>query len=827
MMKIVGNYAVFAVDTPAPILEVFPDAKHVVSGGKHIIAVPHTVEHMSVMRSFGLDAPSPILHRYNWPGRYRPYAHQRHTAQFVTENQRAFVLNGLGTGKTNAVAWAADFLMREGVIRKALIISPLSTLQRVWADTLYQSFPHRKFVVLHGGKQARLDLAKQDWDFAIVNHHGVGIVKDHLPKELDLIIIDELAVLRVHTAKTLWGAAKQLIQPHHWVWGMTGTPTPNSPENAWAQVKLVKPENYNGSFTRWKNDVMHQISQYRWVPRRNSEQMVNQIMQPAIRYALEDCLDLPPAIFHEREAEMSPEQAYHYNKLKRECVTEARGMGVTAVNAAVLCGKLAQSACIASDTPVLTHRGWVPIQNVRRTDKVWDGDNFVNHAGVVDNGIRPVIDCGEVRLTEDHLILTTAGWKPAKEAKDGYASKRFTWAEVRFPDGYCESRIDAEQKFKVREMVMPLRLWERGYPDKSKSAQQEAAQRTTLRAPHGDMATTRHDQHPPISNMEPDAAQMRECGQQRLRQLWRARNYVLRTVGQIREFLGRYGTWVCTQPHTGESRQQPRIQPKQLSMGDSAGAIKQQANKRVSQHPTGAHDSIRSSAGVWVGCCDTARPDNQVQVAAAESTDCPAEATCVAQVYDIINCGPNSRFVVKAQDGAARIVHNCGVLYGANGEQTILDFGPRMKVLEECIESAGGSKVIIFAPLTGVIHALYEALKKDYSCEIIEGSTSGSKRDKVFSDFSNAKNPQIIIAAPQCMSHGLSLHQQCHTVIWYSGIASNETFTQANARTVRPGQTHHTNIFLISASPVERKIYQTLRERGRFQDIVLDLAKER
>jgi hypothetical protein len=48
---------------------------------------------------------------------------------------------------------------------------------------------------------------------------------------------------------------------------------------------------------------------------------------------------------------------------------------------------------------------------------------------------------------------------------------------------------------------------------------------------------------------------------------------------------------------------------------------------------------------------------------------------------------------------------------------------------------------------------------------------------------------------------------------------------QANARIVRPSQTKTTNIVMISGSPVEEKIYRTIKERGKLQDLVLELVK--
>jgi len=85
--------------------------------------------------------------------------------KFLVENMRAYCLNGLGTGKTAATTWAADYLMEQKVIRRCLIVAPLSTLERVWGDHIYTSLPKRKFVVLHGTKTATARLTKDRLEF--------------------------------------------------------------------------------------------------------------------------------------------------------------------------------------------------------------------------------------------------------------------------------------------------------------------------------------------------------------------------------------------------------------------------------------------------------------------------------------------------------------------------------------------------------------------------------------------------------------------------------------------------------------------------------------
>jgi SNF2 family DNA or RNA helicase len=142
------------------------------------------------------------------------------------------------------------------------------------------------------------------------------------------------------------------------------------------------------------------------------------------------------------------------------------------------------------------------------------------------------------------------------------------------------------------------------------------------------------------------------------------------------------------------------------------------------------------------------------------------------------------------------------------------------------IDEATG-KVIIFVPFTGVLDALATKLKKRWSVAVVDGGVSAGKRNQIFSDFCEKSDPHLLVAHPQCMSHGLNLHNKCWTTIWYAPIPSHEYFVQANARTVRPGQKNVTHIIQISGSPVERKVYQALQERGKFQDLVLMLAKEK
>ena len=71
--------------------------------GGYDVAVYWGLDETRVLKNLGVkDVPSPITRRYDWPGRYKPMAHQMETASFLTLHRRAFCFNDPGTGKTLA-----------------------------------------------------------------------------------------------------------------------------------------------------------------------------------------------------------------------------------------------------------------------------------------------------------------------------------------------------------------------------------------------------------------------------------------------------------------------------------------------------------------------------------------------------------------------------------------------------------------------------------------------------------------------------------------------------------------------------------------------------
>jgi len=183
-------------------------------------------------------------------------------------------------------------------------------------------------------------------DFYIINYEGLEIIRSELKKrsDINLFIVDEAAKYRNESTelyKTFVSCLPSDKDAYR-MWLMTGTPCPNSPEDAWALARLVNKARVPMYFSTWKRKVMQQVTTYKWRPREGSREMVFDVLQPAVRFAKKDCLDLPPVTYESRDVEMTPEQKKAFELMRQHMVTYAEGHEIDAVNAADKIGKLRQ-----------------------------------------------------------------------------------------------------------------------------------------------------------------------------------------------------------------------------------------------------------------------------------------------------------------------------------------------------------------------------------------------------------------------------------------------------------------------------------------------------
>ena len=284
-------------------------------------------------------------YEYPCPLGFNPFKHQKTTVEFLVGNRKAFCFNEQGTGKTASVIWSADYLMRLGLIKRVLVICPLSIMKASWQADLFKFAMHRTVAVAHGSAKKRKEIVKSGAEFVIINFDGVGIVKKEIMDgEFDLIVVDEASAYK--NARTQrWKDLRDLTKVSRGLWMLTGTPAAQSPVDAYGLAKLVNPTGVPPFFSQFRDSVMNKVSQYRWVPRPEAKGIVHRLLQPAIRFEKKDCLDLPPITYIDREAPLTPQQQGFYKLLAKQMLIEAAGEEISAVNAAVQVNKLLQIAC--------------------------------------------------------------------------------------------------------------------------------------------------------------------------------------------------------------------------------------------------------------------------------------------------------------------------------------------------------------------------------------------------------------------------------------------------------------------------------------------------
>jgi SNF2 family DNA or RNA helicase len=207
---------------------------------------------------------------------------------------------------------------------------------------LFTFAPHRSVDIAHGAAKKRREIIEQGADFVVINYDGVEIVADAIINGgFDLIIVDEATHYKNAQSKR-WKVLKRLVTEDTWLWMMTGTPAAQSPLDAYGLAKMVNPNAVPRFFGSFRDMVMTKVTQFRWVVKPHASDTVFNILQPAIRFTKEECLDLPDMTYVKRVVELTRQQKKYYDMLKKSMTMTVGDDEVTAMNAAIIMNKLLQ-----------------------------------------------------------------------------------------------------------------------------------------------------------------------------------------------------------------------------------------------------------------------------------------------------------------------------------------------------------------------------------------------------------------------------------------------------------------------------------------------------
>lgn len=275
--------------------------------------------------------------------------HQTKSLKFMAPKKCVFDMSDPGTGKTYVAI--KDFARQHKKDKKAMMVfCPKSLMQAAWANDIKKFAPHLKVSIAWAS--CRHDALAVDADVYIVNVDGVkDLLKYGKPfwKKFGRVVIDESTAFKHHTSARSKAAAK-VVKNFEWRRLMSGTPTSNGICDLWHQVFLLDDGKRLGkSFFQFRSaccvpeQVGPSTAHMKWVDREGIELQIGMLISDiVIRHKFEDCVDIPAMNIYSMPTYLSPKHRKLYDKLEEDSIVILEDTAITAVNKAVLLGKLLQ-----------------------------------------------------------------------------------------------------------------------------------------------------------------------------------------------------------------------------------------------------------------------------------------------------------------------------------------------------------------------------------------------------------------------------------------------------------------------------------------------------
>jgi SNF2 family DNA or RNA helicase len=168
--------------------------------------------------------------------------YQTKAVDFIKIKKRCMLMLAMGLGKTASSLTAMADLLDGCVIERVLVIAPLRVANSVWAQECrkWEHLTHLKLSICLGAEKKRIGALQKTADIYTINRENVPWLVKHYAKKwpFDAVIVDESSSFKNNGAQR-WKALKKILPDTEYMVLLTGTPSPNSLLDLWAQMYLV------------------------------------------------------------------------------------------------------------------------------------------------------------------------------------------------------------------------------------------------------------------------------------------------------------------------------------------------------------------------------------------------------------------------------------------------------------------------------------------------------------------------------------------------------------------------------------------------------------
>ncbi len=282
----------------------------------------------------------------------KPWLHQLRAYHFAKNLEACMLAMDMGTGKSKV---AIDLICNlQGQPSKTFIFCPRYVVQ-VWPKQ-FQIHAGNSYVICApegGSVSKRLEFIKEKMKYAeslktsfiaVMNYEMLrneSVQKFILSNRWDYGIGDELHRIKAPNGKTSRLLRIKIRRVCKRRLGLTGTPMPNTPMDAWAQYYFLDPGIYGISFWKFRNYFAVVDKWNKPVSYLHQEEFSKLFYSIGYRVS-SDILDLPESQDIDRTCDFEPEARKIYNSMKAHMVAELESGVMTAANAAVKLIRLRQ-----------------------------------------------------------------------------------------------------------------------------------------------------------------------------------------------------------------------------------------------------------------------------------------------------------------------------------------------------------------------------------------------------------------------------------------------------------------------------------------------------
>lgn len=269
----------------------------------------------------------------------------------IANNPFAYIAADMGTGKSGAA------LLGLMSCRRVLIVCPIA-VGPAWVKQIKLWDENRKPCLAVEGTSAKRagDIKKfrdsKDRFAVIVNYDAVwrGPIAKELDKiQWDAIVLDEAHKIKSPSGKSSrWLAMLAESQPQAKRICMSGTPTPHSPLDWWAQWRFLDPAMLGGSYTKYRARIAVTHPRFpSFVTRYKTEALeaLSRRIDPHVyRIKADDVLTLPELIHVDVPLTLSKTARDYYDRLEDELIAQVEsGETVVAKNKLTVVTRLQQA----------------------------------------------------------------------------------------------------------------------------------------------------------------------------------------------------------------------------------------------------------------------------------------------------------------------------------------------------------------------------------------------------------------------------------------------------------------------------------------------------